>query len=136
MYILYNPFITWDLESRSITQVLDEAKRLADAGVKELLVVSQDTSAYAMDTQRKEGGVKTAFWNGMPIKNDLMTLCKQLGKLGIWVRLHYVYPYPHVDDLIPLMAEGLLLPYLDIPLQHASPKILKAMKRPGKLTAL
>ena len=127
------PSLRGDLESRSITQVLDEAKRLADAGVKELLVVSQDTSAYAMDTQRKEGGVKTAFWNGMPIKNDLMTLCKQLGKLGIWVRLHYVYSYPHVDDLIPLMAEGLLLPYLDIPLQHASPKILKAMKRPGKI---
>ena len=127
------PSLRGDLESRSITQVLDEAKRLADAGVKELLVVSQDTSAYAMDTQRKEGGVKTAFWNGMPIKNDLMTLCKQLGKLGIWVRLHYIYPYPHVDDLIPLMAEGLLLPYLDIPLQHASPKILKAMKRPGKI---
>ncbi|MDU5647828.1 MAG: 30S ribosomal protein S12 methylthiotransferase RimO [Haemophilus parainfluenzae] len=127
------PSLRGDLESRSITQVLDEAKRLADAGVKELLVVSQDTSAYAMDTQRKEGGVKTAFWNGMPIKNDLMTLCKQLGKLGIWVRLHYVYPYPHVDDLIPLMAEGLLLSYLDIPLQHASPKILKAMKRPGKI---
>ena len=127
------PSLRGDLESRSITQVLDEAKRLADAGVKELLVVSQDTSAYAMDTQRKEGGVKTAFWNGMPIENDLMTLCKQLGKLGIWVRLHYVYPYPHVDDLIPLMAEGLLLPYLDIPLQHASPKILKAMKRPGKI---
>jgi len=127
------PSLRGDLESRSITQVLDEAKRLSDAGVKELLVVSQDTSAYAMDTQRKEGGVKTAFWNGMPIKNDLMTLCKQLGKLGIWVRLHYVYPYPHVDDLIPLMAEGLLLPYLDIPLQHASPKILKAMKRPGSI---
>ena len=127
------PSLRGDLESRSITQVLDETKRLADAGVKELLVVSQDTSAYAMDTQRKEGGVKTAFWNGMPIKNDLMTLCKQLGKLGIWVRLHYVYPYPHVDDLIPLIAEGLLLPYLDIPLQHASPKILKAMKRPGKI---
>ena len=127
------PSLRGDLESRSITHVLDEAKRLADAGVKELLVVSQDTSAYAMDTQRKEGGVKTAFWNGMPIKNDLMTLCKLLGKLGIWVRLHYVYPYPHVDDLIPLMAEGLLLPYLDIPLQHASPKILKAMKRPGKI---
>ena len=127
------PSLRGDLESRSITQVLDEAKRLADAGVKELLVVSQDTSAYSMDTQRKEGGVKTAFWNGMPIKNDLITLCKQLGKLGIWVRLHYVYPYPHVDDLIPLMAEGLLLPYLDIPLQHASPKILKAMKRPGKI---
>ena len=127
------PSLRGDLESRSITQVLDEAKRLADAGVKELLVVSQDTSAYSMDTQRKEGGVKTAFWNGMPIKNDLMTLCKQIGKLGIWVRLHYVYPYPHVDDLIPLMAEGLLLSYLDIPLQHASPKILKAMKRPGKI---
>ena len=126
------PSLRGDLESRSITQVLDEAKRLADAGVKELLVVSQDTSAYAMDTQRKEGGVKTAFWNGMPIKNDLMTLCKQLGKLGIWVRLHYVYPYPHVDDLIPLMAEGLLLPYLDIPLQHASPKNFKSDEKTRK----
>ena len=127
------PSMRGDLESRSITQVLDEAKRLAEAGVKELLVVSQDTSAYSMDLKCQEGGVKTAFWNGMPIKNDLMTLCKQLGKLGIWVRLHYVYPYPHVDDLIPLMADGTLLPYLDIPLQHASPKILKAMKRPGSI---
>ncbi len=127
------PSMRGDLESRSITQVLDEAKRLAEAGVKELLVVSQDTSAYSMDLKRQEGGVKTAFWNGMPIKNDLMTLCKQLGKLGIWIRLHYVYPYPHVDDLIPLMANGTLLPYLDIPLQHASPKILKAMKRPGSI---
>ena len=127
------PSMRGDLESRSITQVLDEAKRLAEAGVKELLVVSQDTSAYSMDLKRQEGGVKTAFWNGMPIKNNLMTLCKQLGKLGIWVRLHYVYPYPHVDDLIPLMADGTLLPYLDIPLQHASPKILKAMKRPGSI---
>lgn len=127
------PSMRGDLESRSITQVLDEAKRLAEAGVKELLVVSQDTSAYSMDLKRQEGGVKTAFWNGMPIKNDLMTLCKQLGKLGIWVRLHYVYPYPHVDDLIPLMSDGTLLPYLDIPLQHASPKILKAMKRPGSI---
>ena len=127
------PSMRGDLESRSITQVLDEAKRLAEAGVKELLVVSQDTSAYSMDLKRQEGGVKTAFWNGMPIKNDLMTLCKQLGKLGIWVRLHYVYPYPHVDDLIPLMADGTLLPYLDIPLQHASSKILKAMKRPGSI---
>ena len=127
------PSMRGDLESRSLTQVLDEAKRLAEAGVKELLVVSQDTSAYSMDLKRQEGGVKTAFWNGMPIKNDLMTLCKQLGKLGIWVRLHYVYPYPHVDDLIPLMADGTLLPYLDIPLQHASPKILKAMKRPGSI---
>ena len=127
------PSMRGDLESRSITQVLDEAKRLAEAGVKELLVVSQDTSAYSMDLKRQEGGVKTAFWNGMPIKYDLMTLCKQLCKLGIWVRLHYVYPYPHVDDLIPLMADGTLLPYLDIPLQHASPKILKAMKRPGSI---
>ena len=127
------PSMRGDLESRSITQVLDEAKRLAEAGVKELLVVSQDTSAYSMDLKRQEGGVKTAFWNGMPIKNDLMTLCKQLGKLGIWIRLHYVYPYPHVDDLIPLMSDGTLLPYLDIPLQHASPKILKAMKRPGSI---
>ena len=127
------PSMRGDLESRSITQVLDEAKRLAEAGVKELLVVSQDTSAYSMDLKRQESGVKTAFWNGMPIKNDLMTLCKQLGKLGIWIRLHYVYPYPHVDDLIPLMADGTLLPYLDIPLQHASPKILKAMKRPGSI---
>ena len=127
------PSMRGDLESRSITQVLDEAKRLAEAGVKELLVVSQDTSAYSMDLKRQEGGVKTAFWNGMPIKNDLMTLCKQLRKLGIWVRLHYAYPYPHVDDLIPLMADGTLLPYLDIPLQHASPKILKAMKRPGSI---
>lgn len=127
------PSMRGNLESRSITQVLDEAKRLAEAGVKELLVVSQDTSAYSMDLKRQEGGVKTAFWNGIPIKNDLMMLCKQLGKLGIWVRLHYVYPYPHVDDLIPLMADGTLLPYLDIPLQHASPKILKAMKRPGSI---
>ena len=81
----------------------------------------------------KENQNKTVFWNGTPIKNNLMTLCQQLGTLGIWIRLHYVYPYPHVDDLIPLMAEGKLLPYLDIPLQHASPKILKAMKRPGTI---
>lgn len=127
------PSMRGDLESRSIVQVLDEAKRLKDAGVKELLVVSQDTSAYAMDTKRKDTGSKTVFWNGMPIKNDLMSLCEQLGTLGIWVRLHYVYPYPHVDDLIPLMAQGKILPYLDIPLQHASPKILKAMKRPGSV---
>ena len=127
------PSMRGDLESRSITQVLDEAKRLAEAGVKELLVVSQDTSAYSMDLKRQEGGVKTAFWNGMPIKNDLMTLCKQLGKLGIWVRLHYVYPYPHVDDLIPLMADGWLLRFFVFGFVHASPKILKAMKRPGSI---
>jgi len=126
------PSMRGDLDSRPITQVLDEAKRLVDAGVKELLIVSQDTSAYALD-QTKENQNKTVFWNGMPIKNNLISLCRQLGNLGIWVRLHYVYPYPHVDELIPLMAEGKLLPYLDIPLQHASPKILKAMKRPGKI---
>ncbi|NBI43882.1 30S ribosomal protein S12 methylthiotransferase RimO [[Haemophilus] felis] len=126
------PSMRGDLDSRAITQILDEAKRLVEAGVKELLIVSQDTSAYALD-QSKENQNKTVFWNGMPIKNNLMSLCEQLGKLGIWVRLHYVYPYPHVDDLIPLMAKGALLPYLDIPLQHASPKILKAMKRPGSI---
>ncbi len=127
------PSMRGDLDSRSIVQILDEAKRLVDAGVKEILVVSQDTSAYAMDSKRKENSTKTVFWNGMPIKNDLMTLCEKLGTLGVWVRLHYVYPYPHVDDLIPLMAQGKILPYLDIPLQHASPKILKAMKRPGSV---
>lgn len=126
------PSMRGDLESRSIIQVLDEAKRLVDAGVKELLIVSQDTSAYSLD-QRKENQNKTVFWNGMPIKNNLISLCEQLGTLGVWVRLHYVYPYPHVDDLIPLMAEGKILPYLDIPLQHASPTILKAMKRPGSI---
>ncbi|MFZ7234755.1 30S ribosomal protein S12 methylthiotransferase RimO [Avibacterium avium] len=126
------PSMRGDLDSRPITQVLDEAKRLADAGVKELLIVSQDTSAYSLD-QSKENQNKTVFWNGKPIKNTLISLCEQLGSLGIWVRLHYVYPYPHVDNLIPLMAEGKILPYLDIPLQHASPKILKAMKRPGSI---
>ncbi|MDH2998445.1 ribosomal protein S12 methylthiotransferase [Pasteurellaceae bacterium LFhippo2] len=126
------PSMRGDLDSRSIVQVLDEAKRLADAGVKELLVVSQDTSAYSLDKKR-ENAAKTVFWNGMPIKDDLITLCEQLGSLGVWVRLHYVYPYPHVDNLIPLMAQGKILPYLDIPLQHASPKILKAMKRPGSI---
>ncbi|MFZ7136319.1 30S ribosomal protein S12 methylthiotransferase RimO [Avibacterium avium] len=126
------PSMRGDLDSRPITQVLDEAKRLADAGVKELLIVSQDTSAYSLD-QSKENQNKTVFWNGKPIKNTLISLCEQLATLGIWVRLHYVYPYPHVDNLIPLMTEGKILPYLDIPLQHASPKILKAMKRPGSI---
>ena len=126
------PSMRGDLDSRPIVQVLDEAKRLKDAGVKEILVVSQDTSAYSLD-QSKENQNKTVFWNGTPIKNNLLTLCQQLGTLGIWIRLHYVYPYPHVDDLIPLMAAGKILPYLDIPLQHASPKILKAMKRPGSV---
>ncbi|MDH3001178.1 ribosomal protein S12 methylthiotransferase [Chelonobacter oris] len=126
------PSMRGDLDSRPIGSVLDEAKRLADAGVKELLVVSQDTSAYTLDKTKKDKN-NIAFWNGMPIKNDLLSLCEQLSRLGIWVRLHYVYPYPHVDKLIPLMAEGKILPYLDIPLQHASPKILKAMKRPGAI---
>ncbi|MDH3003012.1 30S ribosomal protein S12 methylthiotransferase RimO [Pasteurella multocida] len=126
------PSMRGNLDSRSIIQVLDEAKRLVDAGVKEILVVSQDTSAYALDHSKEEQN-KTVFWNGMPIKNNLISLCEQLGKLGVWVRLHYVYPYPHVDHLIPLMAEGKILPYLDIPLQHASPNILKAMKRPGSI---
>lgn len=126
------PSLRGDLESRPIVQVLDEAKRLADSGVKELLVVSQDTSAYTLD-QGRENQNNTVFWNGAPIKSNLMTLCEQLGSLGIWVRLHYVYPYPHVDDLIPLMDQGKILPYLDIPLQHASPKVLKAMKRPGSI---
>ena len=126
------PSLRGDLESRPIVQILDEAKRLADSGVKEILVVSQDTSAYALDLPPALQN-RTVFWNGMPIKNNLLTLCEQLGTLGIWVRLHYVYPYPHVDNLIPLMAQGKILPYLDIPLQHASPKILKAMKRPGSI---
>ncbi len=127
------PSFRGKLDSRPITQVLDEAKRLKDAGVKELLVVSQDTSAYLLD-QGKEAQNKTVFWQGKPIKNNLVSLCEELGNLGIWTRLHYVYPYPHVDNLIPLMAAGKILPYLDIPLQHASPKILKAMKRPGSVT--
>lgn len=126
------PSLRGKLESRDICQILDESKRLADSGVKELLVVSQDTSAYLLE-QGKEIQTKTVFWQGKPIKNNLISLCKELGNLGIWVRMHYVYPYPHVDDLIPLMVEGKILPYLDIPLQHASPKILKAMKRPGSV---
>ncbi|HCW91079.1 MAG TPA: 30S ribosomal protein S12 methylthiotransferase RimO, partial [Marinobacter sp.] len=97
---------------------MDEAKRLADAGVKELLVISQDTSAYGVDIK-----YRTGFWQGRPLKTKMQALCEALGELGIWVRLHYVYPYPHVDDIIPLMAEGRILPYLDIPFQHASPKV-------------
>ncbi|ANE77887.1 30S ribosomal protein S12 methylthiotransferase RimO [Dickeya solani] len=120
------PSMRGDLDSRPIGSVLDEAKRLADAGVKELLVISQDTSAYGVDVKHRTG-----FWNGQPVKTSMVSLCEQLSSLGLWVRLHYVYPYPHVDDVIPLMAAGKVLPYLDIPLQHASPKILKLMKRPG-----
>ncbi|UAN64746.1 30S ribosomal protein S12 methylthiotransferase RimO [Serratia sp. JSRIV006] len=120
------PSMRGDLDSRPIGSVLDEAKRLVESGVKELLVISQDTSAYGVDVKHRTG-----FWNGQPVKTSMVSLCEQLSSLGAWVRLHYVYPYPHVDDVIPLMAEGKILPYLDIPLQHASPKILKLMKRPG-----
>lgn len=112
--------------SRPIGDVLEEAKRLVDAGTKELLVISQDTSAYGVDMK-----FRTGFWNGMPVKTNMLSLCQELGKLGVWVRLHYVYPYPHVDDVIPLMAENKILPYLDIPFQHASPRVLKLMKRPA-----
>ncbi|EPO2452768.1 30S ribosomal protein S12 methylthiotransferase RimO [Providencia rettgeri] len=120
------PSMRGDLDSRPIGDVLNEAKRLVASGVKELLVISQDTSAYGVDVKNKTG-----FWDGQPVKTSMVGLCEQLAPLGVWVRLHYVYPYPHVDDVIPLMAEGKVLPYLDIPLQHASPKILKLMKRPG-----
>ena len=120
------PSMRGDLDSRPIGSVLDEAKRLVDAGVKELLVISQDTSAYGADVKQRTG-----FWNGQPVKTSMVSLCEQLAGLGVWVRLHYVYPYPHVDEVIPMMAAGKILPYLDIPLQHASPKILKLMKRPG-----
>jgi ribosomal protein S12 methylthiotransferase len=116
------------LDSRPIGDVLGEAKRLVNAGVKELLVISQDTSAYGVDTK-----YRTGFWDGMPVKTRMLELCQQLSKMGVWVRLHYVYPYPSVDDVIPLMAEGKILPYLDIPFQHASPRILKLMKRPGNI---
>lgn len=120
------PSMRGDLESRPIGAVLEEAKRLVESGVKELLVISQDTSAYGVDIKHRTG-----FWNGQPVKSNMVALCEQLSSLGVWIRLHYVYPYPHVDDIIPLMAAGKILPYLDIPLQHASPKILKLMKRPG-----
>lgn len=120
------PSMRGDLDSRSIGDVLNEAKRLVASGVKELLVISQDTSAYGVDVKHRTG-----FWDGQPVKTSMVGLCEQLASMGVWVRLHYVYPYPHVDDVIPLMAEGKVLPYLDIPLQHASPKILKLMKRPG-----
>ena len=120
------PDLRGDLVSRPVNEVLNEAERLVEAGVRELLVISQDTSAYGVDVK-----YKTEFWNGMPVKTRMTEMCRALGSLGVWVRLHYVYPYPHVDEIIPLMAEGKLLPYLDIPFQHASPRILKAMKRPA-----
>jgi len=120
------PSMRGKLVSRDAGDVMAEAQRLKDAGVRELLVISQDTSAYGVDMK-----YRTAFWDGRPIKTRMKELCEALGGLGIWVRLHYVYPYPHVDDIIPLMAQGLILPYLDIPFQHASPRILKLMKRPA-----
>ena len=120
------PQLRGDLLSRPIGEVLQEAERLVQAGVRELLVVSQDTSAYGVDVR-----YRTGFWKGRPLKTHLSNLAAALGELGIWIRLHYVYPYPHVDALIPLMAEGKILPYLDVPLQHASSRVLKAMKRPA-----
>ncbi len=120
------PSFRGDLVSRPIDQVMQEAEILVAAGVRELLVISQDTSAYGVDMK-----YSTRFWQGQPLQTRFFDLARALGQLGVWVRLHYVYPYPHVDDVSPLMADGMILPYLDIPFQHASPKILKAMKRPG-----
>lgn len=120
------PTMRGKLQSYPLTQVLSEANRLKDAGVKELLVISQDTSAYGVDTR-----YQSVEWQGKTVNTKFYDLCEQLGELGIWVRLHYVYPYPHVDDIIPLMRDGLILPYLDIPLQHANSRVLKAMKRPA-----
>ncbi len=120
------PSLRGDLVSRPIGEVLKEAETLADAGVRELIIISQDTSAYGVDVK-----YRTGFAGGKPVKTRLYELCNELGELGMWVRLHYVYPYPSVDDLLPLMAEGKVLPYLDVPFQHASPRILKLMKRPG-----
>ncbi|NQD36109.1 30S ribosomal protein S12 methylthiotransferase RimO [Permianibacter sp. IMCC34836] len=120
------PSMRGDLVSRPIGDVMTEAENLAKAGVKELLVISQDTSAYGVDTK-----YRTGFWNGRPLKTKMKDLCEALAELGIWVRLHYVYPYPHVDEIIPLMAAGKILPYLDIPFQHGSPRVLKLMKRPA-----
>jgi len=120
------PSMRGDLVSRPIGEVMQEAENLVKAGVKELLVISQDTSAYGVDVK-----YRTGFWQGRPVKTRMTQLCESLGQLGVWVRLHYVYPYPHVDEVIPLMAEGKILPYLDVPFQHASPRILKLMKRPA-----
>jgi ribosomal protein S12 methylthiotransferase len=122
------PDMRGKLVSRPIGQVLSEAERLVKAGVKELLVISQDTSAYGVDIKHR-----TDFWDGRPLKTDMYQLAAALGELGVWVRLHYVYPYPHVDNIIPLMAQGKVLPYLDIPFQHASPTILRKMRRPGQV---
>jgi ribosomal protein S12 methylthiotransferase len=120
------PSLRGDLVSRPIGEVMQEAENLTQAGVRELLVISQDTSAYGVDLK-----YRTGFWGGRPLKTRLIDLARALGELGVWVRLHYVYPYPHVDEIVPLMAEGRLLPYLDVPFQHASPRILGLMKRPA-----
>ena len=122
------PALRGDLISRPIGEVMTEAEALVKSGVKELLIISQDTSAYGVDVK-----YRTDFWGGRPIKTRLTELARALGELDVWTRLHYVYPYPHVDEIIPFMAEGKILPYLDVPLQHASPKILNAMKRPGDI---
>jgi len=124
------PSMRGDLVSRPIGDVLSEAQRLFEAGVKELLVISQDTSAYGVDVK-----YRTGFWDGKPVKTRMLDLCEKLGELaaqhGAWVRMHYVYPYPHVDEVLPLMAQGLILPYLDVPFQHSHPDVLKRMKRPA-----
>jgi ribosomal protein S12 methylthiotransferase len=120
------PSLRGDLVSRPIGEVMREAENLVKAGVKELLVISQDTSAYGVDLK-----YRTGFWGGKPLRTRMSDLVVALGGLGVWVRLHYVYPYPHVDEVIPLMAEGRILPYIDVPFQHASPRILKLMKRPA-----
>lgn len=124
------PSMRGDLVSRPVGDVLGEARRLFEAGVKELLVVSQDTSAYGVDVK-----YRTGFWDGKPVKTRMLDLVRELGELakgfGAWVRLHYVYPYPHVDEVLPLMAEGLVLPYLDVPFQHSHPDVLRRMKRPA-----
>jgi ribosomal protein S12 methylthiotransferase len=120
------PQLRGRLVSRPLPEVMREAERLVTAGVKELLVISQDTSAYGLDRRHE-----TASWKGASVETRILDLARGLGSLGAWVRLHYVYPYPHVDALVPLMAQGLILPYLDIPFQHASPKVLKAMRRPA-----
>ncbi len=120
------PSMRGKLTSRPIGAILEEAEKLVNDGVQELLIVAQDTAAYGVDVK-----YRTEFWEGRPLKSDIETLVRQLGNLGAWVRLHYLYPYPKVDRLVELMGEGLALPYLDLPLQHASPRVLKAMRRPG-----
>jgi ribosomal protein S12 methylthiotransferase len=120
------PALRGDLVSRPIHEVMGEAEKLVESGVKELLVISQDTSAYGVDVK-----YRTGFWQGKPLKTRMTELAGALGDLGVWTRLHYVYPYPSVDEVIPLMAEGKILPYLDIPFQHANERILKLMKRPA-----